>query len=757
MTKKSRSEFKGRMEAKTGNSFIHVPFSARDLGQVERGGGGGGTLFTNVDANYRQSLVQSVEDALKSLEAEHTQYPYAPSVFSIKLREKAVAKSHRPLKLADEANLVSAGHAGIDEMLVSVTQASVQDLKKVILNRKTKAIEANLSAIENVYAWNREKRNPEGIKALLDRGSAIIRLFQYNNHDFNTNNYSGIIEVLHRLGIKNDQFSRSKGLPLFAIKDIQNLDIEKLNHLLMYPGMRMIFAEPIYAPTSSIQPSNGYDSKKSVLPVMSMPPTVAVFDTGVSDSASAIKGWVQSKDVYILPPDTNYEHGTAVASLVSGAVHFNPSHPWIPSNQSLVHDVVALDSAGSLLTDLEVRLTEAVKKRPDIKIWNLSLGASPCKEQEFSEFSILLDELSDKYGILFVVAAGNYLDLPRRVWPVTSVYDDRVSSPGESIRSLTVGSITHIHNNDSLSVEGTPAPYSRRGPGPLFTPKPDICHVGGGVHLPWNAGATSLSVLTPNNVLSSSFGTSFAAPLVSTMAAHTWNALTQNSTMQPDPALVKALLIHSAQLASPDYNSVERRYFGAGRPDGILSAMYDSDDSFTLVFKADLVPSLRWRKAPYPIPNSLLHEGKFRGEIVITSVYTPPLDPSAGSEYVRANVELSFGVLNGDRIQGKVPMEGDKGQNGYETAQIEHGGKWAPVKVHRKQFPQGVEGSQWALQANLTLRAFEPQPNDAIPTYIIVTLRSLDGNTSVHADGVRALSSSNWIHSNLTTTVPIST
>lgn len=756
MTKKSRRKFNGRMDANTANSFIHIPFAPRDLGQVDRKGGGGGTLFTEVDAAYRQSLVQSVENAVNSLQAEHSQFPNAPSILAIKLREKAIAKSHRPLKLSEEADLVSAGHAGVDEMLVCLTQAAVQNLKNVILNRSTNAIKENLSAIENVYAWNRERRNPEGVSALLERGSAIIRLFQYNRHDLNTSNYSGITEVLRKLGIKNEQFYRSRGLPLFAIKDIHNIDLEKLDHLLLYPGMKMIFAEPIFAPTSTVQPSNGVSSNRTTLPLVSIPPTVAVFDTGVSDNATAINGWIQSKDVYILPPDTNYEHGTAVASLVSGAAHFNQSHPWLPSNQSYVHDVVALESSGSKLTDLEIRLTEAVKKRPDIKVWNLSLGAQPCKEQEFSEFSILLDELSDKYGILFVVAAGNYLELPRREWPATGIYNDRISSPGESIRSLTVGSITHQHESDSLSVEGTPAPYSRRGPGPLFTPKPDICHVGGGVHAPWNAGNTSLTVLTPNNFLSNSFGTSFAAPLVSTMAAHAWNILQQNSAMRPEPALIKALMIHSAQLASPDYTPVERRYFGVGRPDGILNALYDSDDSFTLVFKADLVPTLRWRKAPYPIPESLLHEGKFRGEIIITAVYSPPLDPSAGSEYVRANVELSFGVLNGDRIQGKVPMEGDIGQNGYESAQIEHGGKWAPVKVHRTQFPQGVEGGVWALQAGLTLRAFEPQLNEPIPTYIIVTLRSLDGNTSVYADGVKALSASNWVHSNLSTSIPIS-
>ena len=91
-----------------------------------------------------------------------------------------------------------------------------------------------------------------------------------------------------------------------------------------------------------------------------------------------------------------------------------------------------------------------------------------------------------------------------------------------------------------------------------------------------------------------------------------------------------------------------------------MESLYDSDDSFTLVFQASLIPNMKWRKSNYPIPQCLIQDGKFKGEIIITASYNPPLDPNAGSEYVRANVELSFGVLDGESMKGKVPMEGEK-------------------------------------------------------------------------------------------------
>ncbi len=214
-------------------------------------------------------------------------------------------------------------------------------------------------------------------------------------------------------------------------------------------------------------------------------------------------------------------------------------------------------------------------------------------------------------------------------------------------------------------------------------------------------------------------------------------------------------MIHSARLTSKDYDAVERRYFGCGVPRDVLGMLYDTDDCFTLMFEALVYPSYKWRKAPYPIPSSLIQDDKLRAEVIITAVYSPPLDPNAGAEYVRANVNVSFGVLSGTRVQSKVPLDGELGSGGYEAVQIEHGGKWSPVKLHRKSFPKGVSGADWAVQLTTMLRANEPSPSEPIKVALLVSLRSLDGNRSVHVDGMRALNASNWVRQSLPTRVPI--
>lgn len=746
------------LSARVENPFLHIPFQPKDLSSIEGNTGGGGKELVVVDAAYRQALSKNLTDAHLVLAHEQVLHPQALTHLVLKLREKGIAKSHRPTVLAEEASLEPAGHARIDEMLVGASAHSMSALSRVILQRNTKKIRCNLSAIEAIQPWDRQRRNPAGSKQLLDHGRAVLRLFQYQHDRLNTFNYETVLRTLKSLSLPFVEIAQGRGLPIIGIQDLDKIQGDSLDMILDFPGIRSIYAEQVFRPRNTVlKPQSGTSASQTQPTEQSIGlPTVAVFDTGVSTDAKLIEHYVKTRDTYVLPPDTNFEHGTAVASLIAGGAHFNDKHAWLPTTPAQIHDVCALEIAGSHMSDLELRLRAAVQRRPDVKIWNISIGGESCDESLFSDFAMTLDELSDKYQVLFVVAAGNYNDLPRRQWQSPSTLDDRISCPGESVRALTVGSIAHIDAVDALSGAGHPAPYSRCGPGPVFTPKPDITHVGGGVHAPWNAGLASLKVLGPDDRLHYGFGTSYAAPLASSMAAHAWQALVGRPTLNPSPSLVKALMIHAAQLSSPDYDSFHRRYLGAGRPDDVLKALYDSDDSFTLVFQANLVPgNMRWRKTPYPIPDVLIQDGKFRGEIIITAAYAPPLDPNAGSEYVRANVELSFGVITGDTIKGMVPMDSEEGQSGYEIAQISSGSKWSPVKVHRKSFTNGAAGKQWGLQAKARLRAYEPDLTEALPVSIIVTLRSLEGDPQVRAAGLRALSQCNWINTPLPVRVPI--
>lgn len=750
------------LRASPANPFQQIAFERRDL-QGMTPGGGPKKEFVAIDAAYRQALAATLDGATQQVTAQMQAHPHllAPLVF--RLRHQAIAKSHRPLKVVEESGLVSAGHERVEEMLVGALGGSITALRSVILERNTKEIRANLSAIVRIDPWGRAQRNPEGTLAIQEQGRALLRFFRYGSDAANANLFQAVRGLFSHLGLKHRFFRQGRhGWFYASLLDVSDVGEDKFDELLNFPGLRRMMPEPRLLPTATVPGTApgarppAASPRRLAEPIAGLP-TVAVFDTGTAATATDLRPWIVGTKTYVLPPDTDHQHGTNVASLVAGAHGLNSAHEDLPRLGAMVFDVCGLESAGGgYVGDLILRLEDAIRSRPDIRVWNLSLGTpSGCDEQTFSEFAQALDQLSDQYNVLFVVAAGNYLTEPRRTWPSLATLEDRVSSPGEAVRALTVGSICHVGAPDALNEPGEPAAYSRRGPGPVFTPKPDIVHLGGGVHAPWSAGAASIAVLTSANTPARGFGTSYAAPIASSMAAHAWDAIAGGTALEPKPALIKALMVHAAQLSSPAYTPWERRYYGAGLPAEVLSALYDRDDSFTLIFESRLVPSVRWRKAPYPIPAGLMRDGKLRGEVIITAVYAPPLDGNAGAEYVRANVELSFGTLDGDNIHSKVPLKGEDGTDGYEAAQVEHGGKWAPVKVHRKVFPNGVAGETWALQARMFLREFEPALAEGLSVYIICTLRSLDGDPEIHAQGLRALAATNWVRQDLPVRVPI--
>jgi serine protease AprX len=730
--------------------------------QGHAGGGGPPKELVTVDTAFRAQLNQTLDHTKAALAAQMRGHPAMLGGMIFRLRETGIAKSHRPVDLVQQAQIQPAGHAHIDEMLVGSTTASMDYLHRIVEQTETKKLKANLSAILRIEPWTRARRNPEGTLTLRESGQALLRVFRYHDEGASNAAWEAVLQLITRLEIPSRTITigRSK---IIQLRGLDKVSDEELDLLLEHPAVRSMTADQRVMTTATGPALNISAAANQTLgqPRAGLP-TVAVFDTGVAVGNLALKNWVSSRATYVNSPDTNYEHGTAVASLVAGASAINTS---FPDTACMVHDVCGLESgAGGQISDLILRLQDAVKRKPDVKVWNLSLGVpAPSHEQLFSEFSQALDQLSDDYGVLFVVASGNYETSPRRVWPTGLLAgEDRVSSPGEAVRALTVGSIAHLDAADTVVKVGEPAPYSRRGPGPVFTPKPDIVHFGGNAHhtgnatYPWASGMASTAVLQANGAILLGFGTSYAAPLASAMAAHAWASLLGHKALTPSPSLVKALMIHAAQLSNPDFSPLERRYYGAGLPQSAVDVLYDRDDSFTLVFEASLLPgNMRWRKTPYPIPPALLHNGRFRGEVIITAAYAPPVDATHGAEYVRANLEVNWGYIDGDRFHGKIPPEGEEGSTGLEVQQVKHGGKWAPVKTQRRAFPGGIAGDTWALQASMTQRAFEAPLEVAMNAFIVVTLRALDGNPDVHSQGIRAMLATNWVQNQLPVRVPI--
>ncbi len=345
------------------------------------------------------------------------------------------------------------------------------------------------------------------------------------------------------------------------------------------------------------------------------PPILALLD-GVPVAAHPLLAeHITVDDQFGLEPSAlvaDREHGTAMASLV---IHgdLNRDEQPLPRRVHLVPVLGAKDSFPSdrLVVDLIYSAVVAMREgaaatAPEVVIVNLSLGnrRRPFHGQ-LSPWARLLDRLAHRFGLLFIVSAGNCLDpLCIEAFANTTAFEDaseedraaetlralgnvmgerRLFSPAETVNGLTIGALNEDAvpekhrasariNVDPYGPRRMPNPSSTLGPGFARSVKPDLLLPGGREHLrPMRSGEVlevspgranrfaGLSVAAPprdgfGNGMGFTGGTSAAAALASRTAHQIHDALEAaygdaflQLPHEQRAVLLKALLAHSAR------------------------------------------------------------------------------------------------------------------------------------------------------------------------------------------------------------------
>jgi len=388
-----------------------------------------------------------------------------------------------------------------------------------------------------------------------------------------------------------------------------------------------------------------------------------------------------------------------------------------------------------------------------VKVWNLSVNSVSklCRDDSFSSFAIAIDEIQDEHGGIIINSAGNYVADPMPGWrrPDQGGHD-RLTSPADSLRALTVGSLAHLGHPNACAQADEPSPFTRKGPGAAYVPKPEISHYGGNTYPDQQYRQLGIISTDAAGNLSETVGTSFAAPLAAVTAAKLWNSLDGN----PPRHLVKAMMIHSAVLNSETITSEDLPYTGFGKPPSVEDMLQCNPSEATLIFELDLPYSHRnFHKPDFPVPPCLHREdGKVFGEIIMTLVYDPPVDPYDGAAYSQVNINPSVGVcwVDGDDedYSGKlVPYPKDY-RDLFEKNQIQHGFKWSPVKVYRANFSRVTPRDMWRITMDMSTRKPEYKP-DSQPVALIVTIRDPAGEQPVYDEVIAMMNRSGWITQNL--------
>lgn len=704
---------------------------------AKAGGGGASPPLVAVTAELREDLCRQIESAGVALAGvEGASVPVV-----VELREEAWAKSNRPYALLESARLDVRAAGSVGQLVVSATADSLARLSDTIANSATKAAVFQISTIKNFRTWNIEDtlQRPDWSGEVTD--------------------FQEWIDSGRRFRVIYFPWARARDDAAISIAghQVEFLNFESVTELLSTAAsseVRHVDMEPEYSVPEELAAQGihvvGGEVDELDMGLSAAHPVVGVIDSGIA--AVALQPNVVTRIQYEISPDTDYFHGTFVGGLVSGGQFLNNGDQRFPRDKARLVDIVALPNGSVAEGVLLDRVRDAVARNREVRVWNCSFAASrPNYPAVFGPFAAALDKLSDEFNVLFVIAAGNYGSTPPcRGWPAQPHHypHDSLAVPGESVRAVTVAAIVPT---DCAVKADEPAPYSRRGPGPAFLAKPDVSHYGGGVDINGSVQG-GIKSISPSSQIAESVGTSFAAPLVSAIAANLW-ARIEEAGGTADAALVKALLLHSAALSSPPHSTDDRHYFGRGVPRGSDQGLFCDPSAFTSMFEVDLQPGTDWDKTPFPIPPGLRTEdGKFKGELIMTLVYASPLDSAFGDEYIRHEVEASFGTFDEETQEdgskkrvhrGKVPVDRPLGLSTREKSLLEEGLKYAPAKVYRKVYKRGIQGEQWRLKLSLTRRS-DQMENFVQRAYVILTMRSVEGDASVYTDAV-SLIPTDWV------------
>jgi hypothetical protein len=445
------------------------------------------------------------------------------------------------------------------------------------------------------------------------------------------------------------------------------------------------------------------------LPLPTGQPTIALFDGQPLENHDLLSGRLIVDD----PDDygSNYiaaarRHGTAMASLIVQG-DLNDSHPPlarplyvrpIMRPQQTLNSWLERIPEDALFTDLlhrsVRRLFESEDEQPpvapNIKIINLSIG-DPARQfiNAISPAAKLIDWLSEKYNVLFIVSAGNHPAKIRisQTWQalnamspdeleaevVKVLYADmrnrRILAPAETINGLTVGarhfdsstSVTTPNRVDLLAHTFLPSPVSAFGGGYRRAIKPDFIFSGGrqlygepvsantptelrpshAITLPGNKTAAPGSGGQANNS-SFSRGTSNAAALISRAAGICYDSSLHLLEDQPggvdlgnsEIPLLKAMLVHGCSWRESK-DRMEQIFSGA-----------DADD----IKKA----TSRWLGYGTPDIQRVLECARQRATVLgfgqLTDgqahLFRLPLPPSLGAQRIKRRLTVTLAWLS---------------------------------------------------------------------------------------------------------------
>lgn len=586
-----------------------------------------------------QRLKKSFTQAIDEKFFDQCNGVQVPQLLLVVLDGSATAKTRRTYVvdlLEIDGNNPVIGLRGDSSLLVTVDSLSQAEAMETRLDEYETYAHA-VSCIESFTQFKAE------LEVSHSERSHKLKLLDFGDSEINQLNADRMLLVLKSLGC---EFSRAtylrNGPAVFKLKKFTEAQLSFLIDTPEFRTVDELVVMPAFIVEEDSLPGTRRDFFVQRNPDMQYA-TLGILDSGI-EPLDVFKPWMP-REQFTQYPSTYLDtsHGTAVASvallgdLLEGA-------EWVGRDGIELMDcaVVPNQSRASIDEDeLIMNVKEAVNSFPDVRIWNMSISLTKSmRENTYSDFASVLDELQVEKDMLICKSTGNHFMLTKEHYvPITA--------GSESVMCISVGSMAHAqHEGDFSPIDG-PSPFTRRGPGPNSLIKPDVSHYGGNGRIDEKSHQmipTGVSVLSQSGTVTSTVGSSFSTPRVSGLACR----LAQSLNYPFDPLLIKALIIHSAKypeaLALSEQDRVD--LCGYGIPSSLDHILYDSPDEITLILRSKLPKGRKVEILDFPMPNCLVRDEHYAGQITATLVHKPLLDPSQGLEFCQSEVSLQFGTYD---------------------------------------------------------------------------------------------------------------
>lgn len=408
--------------------------------------------------------------------------------------------------------------------------------------------------------------------------------------------------------------------------------------------------EPITTPRS-VSPGAGREPEE--LPYdLDRAPIIGVIDGGYHAN-SYLNAVAWESDKLVTDDEADRRHGNMLAAMIVDATRWSNSLPIpdLPCRLGIVQAVQRDDILVTPVTaeELILHLDKVMADQPETRVWNLSANTPfAAHEFEVSEMAHLLAGVCRKHQNLIVISSGNReLGSP-----------DIISPPADCDAALVVAGRSTTGLFEAL---GGKCDISRTAFGPELMFKPD------------------LSWFSTHRVLGGSIvrGSSFAAPLVSRLAAHCFEHVSN-----PTPDLVRGLILNAADLPKGKYDE----HLGYGSP-VLINEPWNCPPNMVIMAWSE---AMRAQQSYYwtdiAIPPSMIKNGRLVGRIRLIAILEPTVE-RAGDEYFSLRIQSNVRHLPKGKEKWAGLLGTDKPTT-YEHKARREEQKWQPVQFLEAQFTE---------------------------------------------------------------------